>query len=232
MATTPTILIRYSQDIGLDTRMLARYVGNLEAGRSNVSVNSALSVGDKADHFRFKVTSDQFVRITTGELIGDQGRGVELAKAGTVRYQLLSGSGQVRADSDPNAGAAYEAWQDLNSATNLKLAKGTYTLRGGPGPGGDRVEGIRLFVHPPKRHRSDRQRPDRHCVAGIPDHRTARAGGSHLRSIRECHRRPRPVHRRPGHLILARSSSSACDVTPRPNTPLIIRSAGRASPNR
>ena len=129
MATTPTILIRYSQDIGLDTRMLARYVGNLEAGRSNVSVNSALSVGDKADHFRFKVTSDQFVRITTGELIGDQGRGVELAKAGTVRYQLLSGSGQVRADSDPNAGAAYEAWQDLNSATNLKLAKGTYTLR-------------------------------------------------------------------------------------------------------
>ncbi len=129
MATTPTILIRYSQDIGLDTRMLARYVGNLEAGRSNVSVNSALSVGDKADHFRFKVTSDQFVRITTGELIRNQGRGVELAKAGTVRYQLLSGSGQVRADSDPNAGAAYEAWQDLNSATNLKLAKGTYTLR-------------------------------------------------------------------------------------------------------
>ncbi len=129
MATTPTILVRYSQDIGLDTRMLARYVGNLEAGRSNVSVNSALSVGDKADHFRFKVTSDQFVRITTGELIGGQGRGVELAKTGTVRYQLLSGSGQVRADSDPNAGAAYEAWQDLNSATNLKLAKGSYTLR-------------------------------------------------------------------------------------------------------
>ena len=63
MATTPSILIRYTQDIGLDSRILARYIGNLEQGRSNVSVNSALSVGDKADHFRFKVTADEFVRI-------------------------------------------------------------------------------------------------------------------------------------------------------------------------
>ena len=129
MATTPVLLSRYSQDIGFDSRMLARYIGNLEQGRSNVSVNSALSVGDRTDHFRFKVTSDQFVRITTGELVGAEGRGVDLAKEGTVRYQLLSASGQVRADSDPNAGAAYEAWQDLNSETNLKLAKGSYTLR-------------------------------------------------------------------------------------------------------
>lgn len=129
MATTPVLLTRYSQDIGFDSRMLARYIGNLEQGRSNVSVNSALSVGDRTDHFRFKVTSDQFVRITTGELVGAEGRGVDVAKEGTVRYQLLSASGQVRADSDPNAGGAYEAWQDLNSATNLKLAKGSYTLR-------------------------------------------------------------------------------------------------------
>ena len=129
MATTPVLLSRYSQDIGFDSRMLARYIGNLEQGRSNVSVNSALSVGDRTDHFRFKVTSDQFVRITTGELVGAEGRGVDLAKEGTVRYQLLSASGQVRADSDPNAGAAYQAWQDLNSETNLKLAKGSYTLR-------------------------------------------------------------------------------------------------------
>ena len=129
MATTPVLLTRYSQDIGFDSRMLARYIGNLEQGRSDVSVNSALSVGDKTDHFRFKVTSDQFVRITTGELVGAEGRGVDIAKEGTVRYQLLSASGQVRADSDPNAGAAYAAWQDLNSATNLKLAKGSYTLR-------------------------------------------------------------------------------------------------------
>lgn len=129
MGTTPIILTRYSQDIGFDSRIQARYIGNLEEGRSNVSVNSALSVGDRADHFRFKVTSDQFVRISTGELIGSQGRGVELAAEGTVRYQLLSASGQIRADSDPGTGAAYQAWQDLNSETNLKLAKGTYTLR-------------------------------------------------------------------------------------------------------
>ena len=129
MATTPILLSRYTQDIRLDSRMLARYIGNLEQGRSNVSVNSALSVGDKVDHFRFRVTSDQFVRLTSGELVGAEGRGVDIAKEGTVRYQLLSASGQVRADSDPNAGAAYEAWQDLNSGTNLKLAKGSYTLR-------------------------------------------------------------------------------------------------------
>ncbi len=129
MATTPTILTRYTQDIGFDRRIEARFIGNLEQGRSNVSVNSALSVGDKDDFFRFRVTGDEYLRITTGELLGDQGKGTELAGEGTVRYQLLSASGQVRADSDPAAGAAYEAWQDLNGEANLKLSKGNYTLR-------------------------------------------------------------------------------------------------------
>ncbi|MBM4188139.1 MAG: hypothetical protein FJ206_12615 [Gemmatimonadetes bacterium] len=127
--TSPVLLSRFSQDLGFDTRGLARYVGNLEEGRSKVSVNSSLSPGDRWDHFRFGVTAEQFVRVRTGELVGEDGAGNEVAKAGTVRYQLLSASGQIIADSDPDSGGAHEAWQDLISDTNLRLVKGSYTLR-------------------------------------------------------------------------------------------------------
>lgn len=129
MATTPTVLLRYSQDIRAELRGLARYVGNLEGGRSKVSVNSALSVGDREDYFRFKVDGEQFVRLRTGELEGADGAGNEVARDGTVRYQLLSASGQVLADSNPDAGAAFEAWERLVGETNVKLGKGSYTLR-------------------------------------------------------------------------------------------------------
>jgi hypothetical protein len=128
--TTPTVLLRYSQDIVNDTRIQARYIGNLEEGRSKVSVNSTLAAStDRVDHFRVRMISDGFVRIRTGELVGDRGEGTEVAKDGTIRYQLLSASGRVIADSDPDAGAAFEAWEDLNSDTNLELGKGSYTLR-------------------------------------------------------------------------------------------------------
>lgn len=127
--TTPALLSRYTQDVGLDTRALARYIGNLEEGRSKVSVNSSLSVGDRWDHFRFRVGVDQWVRLSTGELVGKDGAGNEVAPDRTVRYQLLSPSGQVIADSDPESGAEYEAWLDLTSDTNLNLTRGSYTLR-------------------------------------------------------------------------------------------------------
>ncbi len=127
--TTPTVLLRYSQDIATDTRMLARYIGNLEDGRSKVSVNSTLSLRDKVDHYRFRMTTDGLVRIRTGELVGAGGTGAEVAPNGTVRYQLLSPSGQVVADSNPDAGAGNDAWQKLISDDNLSLVKGSYTLR-------------------------------------------------------------------------------------------------------
>ena len=134
MSTTPVLLSRYSQDLGNDIRGLARYIGNLEEGRSKVSVNSALPPGDRWDHFRFRVTGREFVRIRTGELIGEEGKGAEVAKKGTVRYQLLSASGRVIADSDERAGAEYEEWQKLSSDTNLALSKGSYTVRVARGP--------------------------------------------------------------------------------------------------
>ena len=129
--TVPTVLTRYSQDPGAsDSRGLARYIGSLEEGRSKVSVNSALSVGDRSDFFRFRNTADGYVRIRTGELVGnDRNEGSELAKDGTVHYQLLSQSGRVIADSNPETGSAYEAWQKLNSPDNLRLGKGSYTLQ-------------------------------------------------------------------------------------------------------
>ena len=123
------LLSRFTQDVGVDTRLAARYIGNLEGGRSNVSVNSALSVTDRVDHFRLKVTEDGFVRIRTGELVGQDGTGNEVVPNGTVRYQILSPSGDVIADSNPDAGAAFDAYQKLTSDENLQLGKGTYVIR-------------------------------------------------------------------------------------------------------
>jgi hypothetical protein len=147
MATDPVLLSRYSQDLANDIRGLARYVGNLEEGRSKVSVNSALSVGERWDHFRFRVTGEEFVRLRAGELVGEDGRGADVAVDGAVRYQLLSPSGQVIADSDPNAGAERESWEELISDANLKLAKGWYTIRVARGPAAeDRREYIYSFT--------------------------------------------------------------------------------------
>ncbi len=144
MATNPVLLTRFTQDLGYDIRGLARYIGSLEEGRSKVSVNSTLSIGDRWDHFRFRVSGKEFVRIRTGELIGKQGEGAEAAKDGTVRYQLLSGSGRIIADSDKRAGAEYQAWQRLTSNANLELSKGNYTLRVARGPA---AENTREYIY-------------------------------------------------------------------------------------
>ncbi|MGE0441790.1 MAG: hypothetical protein AB7S39_14980 [Gemmatimonadales bacterium] len=130
MATTPQVLLRYSEDVGYELRGLARYIGSLDdEGRSKVSVNSSLSPNESEDYFRFQVKSDQFVRIRTGELLGEDGAGNEAAPDGTVRYQLLTQTGRVVADSNPDSGEAYEAWVKLTSDSNLELSKGSYTIR-------------------------------------------------------------------------------------------------------
>lgn len=127
------LLTRYTQDVGLDTRGLARFIGTLEEGRSKVSVNSALSPNDRQDYFRFRMTAAGFARIRTGELVGEEGRGNVVAKDGTVRYQLLTASGRVIADSDPSS-TTHQEWLDLSSDANLELSKGSYTLRVARGP--------------------------------------------------------------------------------------------------
>jgi hypothetical protein len=134
MATEPVLLSRYSQDLGNDIRGLARYIGNLEEGRSKVSVNSALSVGDRWDHFRFQVNATQLVRLRAGVLVGEDGEASEPADDGAVRFQLLSVAGRVIADSDPESGAEYEEWQKLVSDENLQLSKGSYVIRVARGP--------------------------------------------------------------------------------------------------
>lgn len=128
--TVPAVLSRYTQDLSPDGRAYARYIGNLEQGRSNLSLNSSLTQGDRQDWFRFRVTENSYLHLTSGEVIGDKNnQGAEVAPDGTVRYRLLSPSGRVIADSDPNAGAAHDAWVKLTSDDNLKLSKGTYNLQ-------------------------------------------------------------------------------------------------------
>ncbi len=144
MATTPVLLSRYSQDLSNDIRGLARYIGNLEEGRSKVSVTSALPVGDRWDHFRFRVTGQEFVRIRTGALVGVDGEGGEPVKSGVVRFQLLSVAGRVIADSDEKAGAEFDEWQKLTGDGNLKLSKGNYIIRVARGPDS---EGPKEYVY-------------------------------------------------------------------------------------
>jgi hypothetical protein len=129
MAVDPVLLSRYTQDIASDSRIQARYVGNLEGGRSRVSVNSALSKGDRDDYFRFRVTEAGYVRLSTGELVGQNGTATGVAPDGTVRYQILSSSGRVVADSDPKSGAAYAAYQKLTTGDSLQMSKGDYVIR-------------------------------------------------------------------------------------------------------
>jgi hypothetical protein len=124
-----SLLNRYTQDVRFDSRSLARYIGSLDGSRSKVSVNSALSVGDRSDFFRFRMSERGFARIRTGELVGENGKGIDVAADGTVRYQLRTASGRVIADSSPSAGAEHDAWRALTSDENLELGAGYYSLQ-------------------------------------------------------------------------------------------------------
>ena len=133
-----THLQRPSQDIANETRFDARYVGNLDVGRSSIGIRSALTTdGDQMDQFRFRMLNEAYLSFSSAVLQpsapGSDTKN-DPAPDGTTRIQLLGLGGRVIADSDPRAGSAYAAWQKLNSDQNLKLGKGDYTVKIMRGP--------------------------------------------------------------------------------------------------
>lgn len=130
-------LQRPSQDIPNEGRFDARYVGNLDVGRSSIGIRSDLSVGDKVDQFRFRMLNNANLSLSSVVLQpAATGSGVKTDPApdGTTRIQILGVGGRIIADSNPNAGSAFAAYQKLTSTSNIQLQKGDYTVKITRGP--------------------------------------------------------------------------------------------------
>jgi hypothetical protein len=98
-----------------DSRMFATDIGVLSRNVSRLNVVGTLGANDPVDFYKFRVTSKG--EATMGQ-IGDQG----------VQVQLLSKTGQVVADSNKNAGKAYDSFRSLQRG-QLSLDQGDYTVR-------------------------------------------------------------------------------------------------------
>ncbi len=98
-----------------DSRMFATDIGILSKGVTRLNVVGTLGANDPVDFYKFRVTSKG--EATIGQ-IGDKG----------VNVQLLSKTGQVVADSNKDAGKAYESFRSLQRG-ELSLDQGDYTVR-------------------------------------------------------------------------------------------------------
>ncbi|WP_448204581.1 hypothetical protein [Azospirillum sp. sgz302134] len=99
----------------IHTQGFATDIGILVNNTSRLNVVSQLQANDPADFFKFRVTSSG--PITLGK-VGDDGS----------RVQMLSTYGLVLADSDPNAGDAYEAFKQMQQG-DYDLQAGSYAIR-------------------------------------------------------------------------------------------------------
>lgn len=98
-----------------DSRMFATDIGVLSKNVSRLNVVGTLAPNDPVDFYKLRVTSKG--EATMGQ-IGDQG----------VQVQLMSKTGQVVADSNKNAGKAYDSFRSLQRG-QLSLDQGDYTVR-------------------------------------------------------------------------------------------------------
>lgn len=93
----------------------ATNIGVLVKDVSRLNVMSSLPADDPADFYKLKVVSDG--DMTLGQ-VGDKG----------VRFQLMDKAGKLLADSDEQAGAAYDAYKKLQGGSYPAI-KGDYTVR-------------------------------------------------------------------------------------------------------
>jgi len=130
-------LQRPSQDIANEGRFDSRYVGNLDVGRSSIGIRSALTQGDSVDQFRFRMLSEANLSLSAAVLqptpTGSDVK-AESAPDSATRIQILGVGGRVIADSDPQSGSAFSAYQKLTGTDNLRLQKGDYTVKISRGP--------------------------------------------------------------------------------------------------
>ncbi|BAI76611.1 hypothetical protein AZL_e02660 (plasmid) [Azospirillum sp. B510] len=99
----------------MTTAPFATNIGTLVKDTSRLNVFSSLASNDPVDFYKFSVPTAGAASLGT---VGDAG----------VRLQLMDRGGKVLADSNKDAGAAYDAFQKLKSG-QMTLDKGDYTLR-------------------------------------------------------------------------------------------------------
>jgi hypothetical protein len=110
-----------TRDVRFDNQATARDFGVLKKNESRLNLFSLLSKGDTVDVFRFKVATTEKTRFAVLNASSQD--------KDKLRYQILSRStGRVIADSDPKAGAAKEAFEQLLDG-ELEMKAGDYILR-------------------------------------------------------------------------------------------------------
>lgn len=110
-----------TNDVQVDNRMTARDVGILRQNDSRLNVFSALSKGDAADFFTFKVATSAQTRFSV--LTANEGEDQD------IRFQIINkASGSVIADSDPSAGDVHDVYTQLQNGT-YNLDAGNYIMR-------------------------------------------------------------------------------------------------------
>lgn len=118
-----------TNDIKIDNNMTARDIGILRKNDSRLNLFSALSAGDSADVFKFKVSNTGFTKL--GLLIADP------VDKEQFRIQVFSKtSGILIADNDPDSDEAYAAYQKLETGT-FEMKQGDYVVRISRMPGQD-----------------------------------------------------------------------------------------------
>jgi hypothetical protein len=90
-------------------------IGVLVKNSSRLNVVSSLAAKDKVDFYKFRVTNTGNAALS---VIGGE----------DVRVQVLGQNGRVVADSNKDAGEAYERFQKL-AGGELEMQAGTYTMR-------------------------------------------------------------------------------------------------------
>ncbi|MFD1623608.1 hypothetical protein [Azospirillum griseum] len=98
-----------------NTAPFATNIGTLIKDNSRLNVFSSLASNDPADFYKFNVVTKGNATIGT---VGDAG----------VRIQLMDRQGKVVADSNKDAGSAYDAFKKMQKG-ELELDKGDYTVR-------------------------------------------------------------------------------------------------------
>ncbi len=155
--TGPAVLTRTISNSFNETRLNAQYIGDLNNyGTFDIALSGTLAFQDKGDFYNFRVTSSNTsVLLTTlsqpttsssSTSSSPSSTGsttapgtttptdlTQLVTSGQLRYQLYTQTGQLIADSDPSAGQAYTAYQNLTTGKNLQLKAGTYTIKVSPG---------------------------------------------------------------------------------------------------
>lgn len=111
---------KQTNDVQIDNRMTARDVGTLRYNDSRLNVFSSLSKGDAVDFFSFKVASKENTKFSV--LTADQNEEQQ------IRFQIISSTGTVVADSDPSSGDAKKTYDQLKAGT-YQLDPGKYAIR-------------------------------------------------------------------------------------------------------